>query len=326
MHKTVTITNGTYNGRTINGDFPYVGVKRRTRFPAGQVRVQLLENGIEIGVMVGENDFLVQGQLQAAIAQLSDDELAQRIHERFEVMNQITDSVLCGETRSTIISGAPGVGKSYDLEGKIEHIKRTQPNRRVRSISGKITPIALYMELFECRDADSVLILDDIDSVFSSEESLNLLKAALDTSDVRTISWLSGGSYLEDQGIDDEFNFEGSVIFITNMNFDEIIEKGGNMAQHFKALISRSVYLDLCVHTSKEIMIRIEQIVGSTNIMQNQELSAVQGEELMGWVRANYENMRELSLRTIVKLAGFMRSGSNWQTMARVTQLKGRAL
>jgi hypothetical protein len=55
------------------------------------------------------------------------------------------------------------------------------------------------------------------------------------------------------------FDFEGSVIFITNYDFDEMLDRDHKLSPHFEALISRSHYFGLSDENKQDYVVRIEQ-------------------------------------------------------------------
>ena len=46
----------------------------------------------------------------------SDDEIKQRLRERFEILMDMTRAVKRGDVRAMIVTGPPGVGKSFGIE------------------------------------------------------------------------------------------------------------------------------------------------------------------------------------------------------------------
>lgn len=60
-------------------------------------------------------------------------------------------------------------------------------------LSGKASPLSLYQTLFMYRD-NGLVVFDDLDSMWRNEDATNILKAALDTSAVREISWASSST------------------------------------------------------------------------------------------------------------------------------------
>ena len=110
----------------------------------------------------------------------TDEERIADIGARFEMLDEMTKAVLNGDIRAVIVSGPPGVGKSYTVEGQIEranmfaNISNTKPKHEV--VKGSASAIGLYKKLYEYSDENSVLVFDDCDSILFDDVSLNLLK------------------------------------------------------------------------------------------------------------------------------------------------------
>ena len=163
-----------------------------------------------------------------------------------------------GDIRAMIVSGPPGVGKSYGVEQEIEKAtlfdKIAGKRLRAEVVKGSATPIGLYQALYKYSDPNCVLVFDDCDSILLDDVALNLLKGALDSGKKRKISWLSESSTLRREGIPDSFDFKGSVIFITNLKFDKM--KSQKLRDHLDALQSRCHYLDLTLDTMRDKILR----------------------------------------------------------------------
>lgn len=181
--------------------------------------------------------------------------------------------------------------------------------------------IGLYIHLWENRDEDCVVLLDDVD-VFSNEDTLNVLKAALDTGEERIITWGTASNYLAERDIPNNFEFKGSIVFITNAEIDAEIDRGTKLAPHLDALQSRSIYLDLGVHTSREIMVRVEDVITKTDMLQKRGLSEAQVVNALEWMKENVDRLRSVSLRTALYLGDFINTDSDWADVAEVTLLK----
>lgn len=330
--KTVTLASSLYYGKEVNGTFPLVEVTNGDKYCSRDVYVRIIRDAKPINVHAFRSDMVIHndddGEFKPAMkalptAHMTDEEIGKIIKKRFDIMSMMSEGVVNGDIRALIISGAPGVGKTFELERRMQKALLSQEINKFTHLKGKISPLALYMQLFHHKDKGDVLMFDDIDSVFGDETCLNLLKGALDTGR-RHLSWMSSSSFLADNDIDEQFEFEGAIVFITNINFDKKIERGGADAVHYQALISRSNYLDLKVHTNREILIRVKQIIESTDIVEEQGLSDQQGEELIEWLDKNFDKMREVSIRTVLKIATYMKTDYNtWSDMAEVMLLLG---
>jgi len=259
---------------------------------------------------------------------LSDEEILQSQRKRFGTLARMTDGVISGNVRSMIVSGPAGVGKTYQIEGSLE-LAANEEEIKYTKVSGFIRATGLYKLLWEHRDENEVVLLDDADSAFQDEVALNLLKAALDTSKRREISWRSEKEFLDEEGeaIPNNFEFKGSVIFITNLNFERMIEQGNRLAPHFAALISRSFYIDLNLGSSREYLVRIKDVLQNTDMAYTLGLKEKQAVELMQFIEENHNKLRELSLRIVSKLAKvmlFTKDMDDFRNVAETTCFKNR--
>ncbi len=152
---------------------------------------------------------------------------------------------------------------------------------------------------------------------------MNLLKGALDSSDRRVISWIKDSRFLEDRGIPSSFEYEGQIVFLTNYDIDAMVSRGGKLSPHMAALLTRVTYLDLCIHTPAQILIRINQVLTQTDMAKKLGLRDSQVVEIVDFLSANIDRLRSISLRTVIQIAGYMNTTSDWKRLARATMIKG---
>jgi hypothetical protein len=191
-------------------------------------------------------------------------------------------------------------------------------------VTGFSRATGLYLLLHEYRNKGDVLVLDDLDSVFSDETALNLLKAALDTTHKRIISWRAETKMVDVDGepVEREFEYKGSIIFLTNLDFDEIVAKNNKMSPHLAALQSRSNYVDTSVKTTRDCIIRIRQVAKS-GMLKSKGIKKHEEESILEFVEENATNFRELTLRLVIKLADlFLLDPSKMESLARVSLFK----
>ena len=161
-----------------------------------------------------------------------------RISERFEVMSVLTDSCLRGDTRSLIISGPAGLGKSFEVEKKLAKWDPQEKNHTI--VKGYIKATGLFKLLYDYRQSNQVLVFDDADSLYFDQDCLNILKSVCDTTERRRVSWQSEAVFVsENDGeiIPRKFDYNGAIIFITNLDFDALISKGHKLAPHLQAMV-----------------------------------------------------------------------------------------
>jgi len=248
----------------------------------------------------------------------SDADIITDLTERFDVLSRLTHGAVNGNIRATVVSGAPGVGKSYTVQSILSN--SSVPNEIV---SGGISAVHLYKLAYRMRKPGSVIVLDDSDSIFADEEAINLLKALCDTSHVRRVSWMKESAVLtrDDENIPMSFEFEGSVIFISNLDFTAFVEENRNkFSQHFEALMSRAFYLDLRLHKRDEIAVWIAHVAKRSNIFRREGVTDDQGTLALEFISKYRHNIRVLSIRSLVHICQLIKAEpSTWQNTARVT-------
>jgi hypothetical protein len=75
--------------------------------------------------------------------------------------------------------------------------------------------------------------------------------------------------------------------------------------------------------TDREKVLRIKQIV-EDGMLDSYEFEPVVKDEVVDFIVENRAKMRELSLRTVLKVADLRKSFvTNWKNMAEVTVMKG---
>jgi replicative DNA helicase len=260
--------------------------------------------------------------ITAAAPEETDAEAIERIRTRFSMLNDMTKAVKKGDVRAMIVSGPPGVGKSHGVEEVLDRYKTMEQlgGRKTHEvIKGAMSPLGLYAALYKMQDAGNVVVFDDCDSIFSDELSLNILKAALDSKKTRRIHWNTDSHKLRAEGIPDSFSFKASAIFITNLKFDKV---KGKLREHLEALESRCHYMDLTIDTDREKMLRIRQVMAD-GMLTDYKLSKEVKEDIVDFVDTNKNRLRELSLRSVLKVADLaVAFPNNWEAYAENTVMR----
>ena len=291
----------TVDGSAVNG------------FPARNIKIKV--SGVRDYTVVGD-------EVAASIVEESDTEIVERIRERFDMLKDMTKAVKKGDVRAMIVSGPPGVGKSHGVEEVLDRyalMESLGAGKQHEVIKGATSAIGLYCKLCKMADKGKVVVFDDCDSIFADELSLNILKAALDSKKNRYIHWNTDSFKLRNEGVPDSFKFEASAIFITNLKFDKV---KGKLREHLEALESRCHYMDLTIDSDKDKILRIKQVV-QDGMLDKYKLADEVKEEIMDFIDVNKNKLRELSLRTVLKVADLAVSfPDRWESYAENTVMR----
>lgn len=330
--KTVTITQGEYrllgnpidvSGRTFgliqnyredsSGGYVQVDASAHSDIPRDRIRIRVKSRDCVVA-----KGPAVDGLTSTE----SDAEIIERLRVRFDQLDSMTRAVKSGKIRAMIVSGPPGVGKSHGVEtvlSRYDILTDLGGEKRYEVVKGAMSALGLYVKLYKYSSKDSVIVFDDCDSIFSDELSLNILKAALDSKQRRMIHWNTDSFKLRNEGVPDQFEFAGSAIFITNLKFDRA---RGKIREHLAALESRCHYMDLTINTAREKLLRIRQITEDGMLAEYGFADPVV-EEILEFVVAKQHQLRELSLRTVVKIADLVRAfPQEWRAYAENTVMK----
>ena len=330
----VKIVNGTYRNIEIkdavfplvkeykegkNGNFVTVDGSAVTGFPDRSIRIKVVDKS--------DFELLEDGESVASTEAAkveTDEDIIERLRERFSILEDMTYAACDGVVRGMVVTGPPGVGKSFGVEAVLKDagIMKKLSNDSLRRFGvekGAATPIGLYQLLYDYSADGSVLVLDDCDSVLYDELSLNLLKAALDSGKKRTLSWRSESRALANNGVPDTFDFKGSIIFITNVKFERT---RGKLKDHLDAIMSRCHYLDLTLDTMRDKFLRCKQIVAD-GMLNEYKFSDEDKTDLMDYIYTNKNKLREMSLRMVLKIADLKKmNAKKWKSYAESTCMK----
>lgn len=345
MQVQARVHNGEYGGKAVNdlifplvkgfnvgknGGFITVDGAHVPGFPDREIRIKLISkhdyeviNSFQAQVQESTKEEKVETPVVVK-QEKTDEERIAEIAERFDILDEMTQGSIDGVVRGMIVTGPPGIGKSYGVEQVIEKNslfdKLADKPVRYGTEKGAASAIGLYQLLYRYADPGSVLVLDDCDSILWDELSLNLLKAALDSSAKRMISWNTESSALRREGVPEKFEFCGSVIFITNLKFDNV--KKGKLRDHLEAILSRCHYLDLTLDTMRDKMLRVKQIV-KNGMLDKYNFSKEEVAGLIVYMEENKNKLREVSLRMVNKIADLKKMApERWERLTESTCMK----
>ncbi len=252
------------------------------------------------------------GDIEVAVAAATEKQNRYGINERFGFVEKLVTMVATNVQPSAVITGEGGLGKTYTVTKTLEangykdisDLAEFQVGQVVNTrkcftmVKGFSTAKGLYRTLFE--NNKSVIVFDDCDAVLKDPVALNLLKGALDSYGKRIISW---NADMRDEDLPRSFNFEGRVIFISNMDQDRIDQ----------AIRSRSMMIDLSMTLDQKID-RMEFIAKSAEFLP--EYDAKVKTDALALIREIKDECKEISLRTLISVAKIRASNKDWKELA----------
>jgi len=333
---TVRILNGSYRNQPVTDEVftlvkgfqtgkkgSYITVKNEGQFDIQIPEVKVKVDGLDAiqflsgDVQVASNVVVKQQETEV--------EAMDRIASRFSVLDEMSKACIAGDIRAMIVTGPAGIGKSHGVTMQMEKAsmfdKISGKKVRFEVVKGAMSGIGLFAKLYKFSDAKNVLVFDDCD-IWEDQDAVNVLKGALDSGKTRRISWNKDSRILRDEGIPNSFNFNGSIIFITNKSFDA--KKAGKMQPHLDALQSRCHFLDLTVDSERDKMLRIKQVHRDADggLFADYDFDQVQTDEIMSFIWDNHSKLREVSLRMCLKVADLVKISPNWRELAKATCMK----
>jgi len=329
----VKIENGTYNNTEINGCFPLVKGITKSKDGSYFVKVKVTDSDEKVfsgrdacRIKIENQDQVteVEGSANKKVVE-TDEQGMDRIKERFDILDEMTNATLDGIVRGLVVTGPPGVGKTFGVEQVLEKdsifdMMADKPMRHT-FVKGAMSAIGLYSTLYKYSDSKSIVVLDDCDTILFNEDALNILKAALDSNKKRKISWNSDSNFLRREGVPADFEFNGSVIFITNLKFDSTRQT--KIKDHLEAILSRCHYLDLTLDTTRDKLLRIRQIAREGGLFDTKGLTKIQEQEIIEFMYEKKDRLREISLRMAQKIADLRNmSPSRWKVLTESTCMK----
>ena len=162
----IRVKNGTYRKQSVNNiaftlvkgfqtgaKGGFVTVKNDNHFPGFADEIRISVNGIQDFEYINGDamqDNTVHFEKPSTVE--TDDEAMDRIRERFDILHEMTKATVSGDIRAMIVSGPPGVGKSYGVETEIEKAclfdKLAGKRLRAEVVIGSATAIGLYQTLY----------------------------------------------------------------------------------------------------------------------------------------------------------------------------------
>jgi hypothetical protein len=217
------------------------------------------------------------------------------ITQKFEFMEQLVRMVIKAISVSVVITGPGGLGKSFMVMEQLQQAGLEEEVDYV-IIKGYSTAKGLYRSLFQHNG--KLIIYDDTDEILKNDVAKNILKSALDSYDVRKITWNSEAK----TDLPDSFEFSGRVIFVSNLSQDRIDQ----------ALLSRSLTIDISMNQDEKIQ-RMRDLAP----FMLKDLTLEFKSECIDFIEGFKNICNDLNMRTLIKVCKVRQLGENgWKELA----------
>ncbi len=133
---------------------------RNSGIPDRQIRIRcegvdsyVIASGDVPAQPVGDKSLEQIRVSDALVAHETDEEIVERLRNRFEVLKEMTKAVKSGTVRAMIVTGPPGVGKSFGVDEVLskDDLFNTLGQRKPRYeiVKGAMSAIGLYNKLYQ---------------------------------------------------------------------------------------------------------------------------------------------------------------------------------
>lgn len=310
-----------------NGMKTFYQIASKKVKPKSFNREEILGTVVTIGVEMGADGEKYDSPEMKRLAGAARAANAIPYEDQLDDLNKLVKAVARGASNALFVGGAGGTGKSHKVEEALAEIGMTDgagyfKNTTSASASG------MYKTLYNYRD--SIILFDDCDAVFKDQESRNLLKAATDTKHNRKLAWMKNAFWiykgnpadlekLEDEDTDpfaddgDEdkkypryFTFSGRIIFISNLQLDQLDPDGALRTRGFVISINP---------TTDEMVAFMEKIIDDIKLEDGLSLDSETRRRVLDVVKSGM-NKDEMNMRKLVRGMNMAAAGiPGWEVL-----------
>jgi hypothetical protein len=248
--------------------------------------------------------------------QFSEDE-KRTYKESLVDLKSLVIGLVKGVSNFLFVYGRGGGGKTTAIESTLNAMGLYDGDGYFQ-ISGNISSAVAYEALYN--NKNGIVLFDDCNSVLDDEAGRAIIKTATDTKKVRKLSYLKRSSRFFDPtkenppeeliGIEKfprSFNFEGRIIFISNLTIDDLDPD--------RSIRTRVLRIDISP-TDSELIDFMESILDKIELNDGLTLSHEKRLECLNIVK-NSKRKDDLSIRKLVRTMNLAASGiPGWQQLA----------
>jgi hypothetical protein len=256
----------------------------------------------------------------------SNNPIVQEVINRFDTVKKISSIFVTGNMaqKGIIISGDAGTGKSHYVQQAFVETNTVEDVDYNKSKS--FTAAAFYVKLFLNREKGRVVVFDDCNlaglSSGDKKNVIDLLKGATEmTKGERIIGWerASTNQLMKDNNVPHEFDFQGSIIWITNYSFEELAKWAG---PHWEAIESRFINIKVRLNEQEKLMYTL-YLLEEVKMLEGDICQTYEGgydadivAETIKYIRNNWKDMNNVTARIAAKIADTMLNfPSDWKML-----------
>lgn len=213
--------------------------------------------------------------------------------QTYEQLRRYVEAFGKGHLNLLIIVGGPGLAKSRTV-GDVLRSKACW-------IEGNATAFGMYAKLY--RHRDELVVIDDVDSLYSSRNSVRLLKCVCQTEIEKRMAWHSAATGLEREGIPREFTTKSRIIIIAN--------DWKTLNRNVEAVQDRG-HLIAFDPSPREVHAEVSKWFRNA--------------EVLAWFGQNLHLYHQLSMRDYVRAAELKQAGLDWVNASLPSSLPERTM
>lgn len=218
-------------------------------------------------------------------------------------LEELTKGIARGSFNALFVAGKGGTGKTQTVETALA-AAGLKDGAGYYKVTGSATAAGIYTLLY--KHHEDVILFDDADGALDDVDARNLIKAATDTKKIRKLAWMKSGAITAKDGrlVPPAFNFEGRIIFISNLSIDKLDPDKSIRTRAFIIVIDPS---------NDEMIEYMSTILPKINVEGN--LSMADRRKVLTVVKA-LGKTEDINLRTLVRALNLCASGvSNWKQL-----------